>query len=412
MAWNDGMKLPRFYAIPMFLALSLKSGVDAFFEVNAVKYLYFFLLVFGVFFLRTGRGYARSENHPSEGNTQSLLWAYVVTYFTFLVLLMLFQNGQPQMIFKIVSPFIFFGLAVAAKDESFPFAIALGAALNILGNAALLPFEYGWTYWGGIHTFKGFYLFKTDLAFSLATSLLIYAGWVRFRMTPTFIVLALLSVGMVILANSRMNYVTLLIVLIYIAVKNGTKPSSLLIYGAFLATVGGVAITLYDPTKLLGFDTSNMESFTQGRDRIVSVLLKYGLATYTPLELLFGRGLFADLIIYMNNVSGGELHGAHNDYLYQLVSQGITGIIIHTTGWVLLYKISKSAGTRRWAKGFAFVAFALYYTQAFSMTVSLFALKTWPIATILLLIYCYPDETEDEANLVPVKKKSTAVSLV
>lgn len=409
----EGFKLPRFYAVPMFLALASKAVADAFFEIGSVKYLYFFLLIFGVFFLRTGRGYdrARVEDGKAHDSLQSWLWFFVFVYFAFLVLLMLFQNGSPQLILKIVSPFIFFGIVVASKDESLPFAMALGAAINILANAALLPFEYGWTYWGSIHTFKGFYWFKTDLSYSLATSLLIYSSWVRFKMTPTFVVLALLSVGMVILANSRMNYVTLGIVLVYIAFKNGAKPSSLLMYGLFFGVVGGVVAVLYDSSKVLGFDTTNFESFTQGRDRIVMVLFKYGLATYTPLEWLFGRGLYADLMIYMENVSSGTAFGAHNDYLYQLVTQGFMGIVLHTAGWVIVYKITKSAGERKWAKGLAFVAFLLYYTQAFSMTVSVFALKTWPIATILLMIYIYPDSEKDEE--LPIEsKKPTAVSLV
>jgi hypothetical protein len=413
MSLMDGIKSPRFYAIPMFLALSLKAVADAFFEIGSVKYLYFFMLVFGVFFLRTGRGYNRlGKAQESEGTLQPLLWLFVIVYFSFLVLLMLFQNGSPQLILKIVSPFIFFGLVVAAKDESLPFAMALGAAINILANAALLPFEYGWTYWGSVNTFKGFYWFKTDLAYSLATSLLIYASWARFRMTPTFIGLTLLSVGMVVLANSRMNYVTFAIVLVYIAIKNGAKPSSLIMYGAFLGVLGGVAAFLYDPKNVLGFDTSNFESFTQGRDRIVMVLLKYGLANYSPTELLFGRGLYADLIIYMDNVSAGTLYGAHNDYLYQLVTQGLTGLVLHIMGWVLIFKISKTAGSREWAKGLALVAFLLYGTQAFSMTVSVFALKTWPIATILLMIYCYPDPDKSEGLLSEQARKPTAVSLV
>ena len=53
------IEFPTFYAAPIFLAVALKSGVDAFFEVNVVKYLYFFLLIFGVFFMRTGRAFDR-----------------------------------------------------------------------------------------------------------------------------------------------------------------------------------------------------------------------------------------------------------------------------------------------------------------------------------------------------------------
>jgi len=45
------------------------------------------------------------------------------------------------------------------------------------------------------------------------------------------------------------------------------------------------------------------------------------------------------------------------------------------------------------------------------MTVSLFALKTWPIATILLMIYSYPDPEKVDEPLVE-EKKPLAVSLV
>jgi hypothetical protein len=405
------VSLPHFYAVPIFLAVCLKSGVDAFFEVNAVKYLYFFLLLFGVFFLRTGKGFDRKESVQSRSDLQSVLWVFVFVYFSFLVLLMILQNGAPQMVFKIVSPFIFFGLLIAAVDESLPFALALGAALNILANASLLPFDFGWTYWGGIRTFKGFYLFKTDLSYSLATSLLIYAAWNRYKPTPAFLILTVIAVIQVVLANSRMNYLTMLIVLVFIALKNGARPAVLAGYAVFLAILGGVAVTLYDPSKYLGFDTSNLASFTQGRDRIVEVLWKYGLANYSPLELLFGKGLYADLIIYMENISDGVVNGAHNDYLFQLTTQGFFGLGMNVFGWALLYKIVLSAGKRQWAKGLAFTAFSMYLIQAMSMTVSVFALKTWPLAMTLLLIYASSDEMVhigQEDNSIVKKKKMSA----
>ena len=398
--------LPSFFAIPMFLALALKSGVDAAFEVNAVKYLYFSLLLFGVFFLRTGRGFSRQKGLVPPSIMQPTLWIYVVVYFTFLVMVMILLNGNPQQIFKIVSPFFFFGLMLAAADKSLPFALALGAALNILGNAALLPFEYGWTYWGGIHTFKGFYLFKTDLSYSLATSLLIYAAWRRYKPTPDLLVLALLASVMVVLANSRMNYLTLALVLVFIAFKNGARPAVLAGYAAFLGVIAAVAMFIYDPSKYLGFDLDDMGSLTQGRDRIFEVLIRYGLATYGPLELLFGRGLYADFVLYAENVSDGVVHGAHNDYLFQLVSQGIFGLAMNLGGWYLLYRIAFSAGSRRWASGLAFVAFSLYFIQGMTMTVSLFALKTWPLATVLLLIFVSPDEPEDVKETGPAMNRT------
>jgi hypothetical protein len=412
----DQITLPRFFAAPMFLALMLKSGADAFFEVNSVKYLYFFLLLFGVFFLRTGRGFERTHSQPSEGDLQSRLWVFVVVYFAFLTMVMMFYNGTPQMIFKIVSPFIYFGLLVAARDESMAFGIALGAVLNVVANAATVPLEFGWTYWGGVHTFKGFYLFKTDLAYSLTTSLLTFAAWARFRMTPILIAMTLGVVAMVVLANSRMNYLTLGIVLAFMAYRNGTKLSSMIMALVMLGVTVGIVAMLWDSQKFLGFNTDSMGGFTQGRDRIVEVLIKYGLATYSPLELLFGRGLYADQLIYMENVSEGVGHGAHNDYLFQLVSQGVAGVVLNIIGWVLVYRIAVSRGHRRWARGLIFISFLIYMVQGLSVVASLFALKTWPLATLLALVYASPDTEEDlqaEANEVKNRRpKPTAVSLV
>lgn len=395
---------PRFYAIPIFVVLCLKSGVDAFFEINSIKYLFFFMLLFGVFFMRTGRGFSLGEKSKASGNLQSILWVYIIIYFTFLTLVMVFHNGAPQLVFKIVSPFVFFGLVISASDDSLPLAIAVGAVLNIVANAALLPFDFGWTYWGGIHTFKGFYFFKTDLAYSLATSLLAFAAWNRYRLTPLYVVLTLLVVAQVVLANSRMNYLTLGIVLLFVALKNGAKPATLLMYGGFFGVLAVVFALLYDKASFLGFDTSNMGSFTQGRDRMVEVMLKYGLATYEPLELLFGRGLYADMIIYQDNIRDGVVQDAHNEYLHLLLTQGVFGLFLNLTGWVLLCKIAKSAGARQWASGLVGVVFLLYLTQGFTASLSSFSLKTWPVATILLLIFCSKDSQEASPVKGPRKK--------
>ncbi len=398
------MMLPKFYAAPIFLAMCLKSGVDAFYEVNAVKYLYIFLLVFGVFFLRTGRGFVAAQKKTAS-NMQSLLWLQVIVYFAFLTLLMVVQNGSPQQIFKIVSPFMFFGLVVAASDESLPFAIAIGAAINILANAALIPFDYGWIYWGGPRTFKGFYLFKTDLAYSVTTSLLVFAAWNRFRLTPAYLILALLTVAQVVLANSRLNYLTLVMVLVFVAIKNGANPKTLLMYGVFVGVLGGVAVFLYDSANSLGFDASNLEGLTQGRSKVITVLLQYGLATYTVSEWFFGRGLYADMLIFMENVGSGAVFGAHNEYFYLIITQGLAGMVLNFGGWFIIYKITKSSGERRWASGLALVAFMLYFVQGMTTTMSVFALKTWPLATVLALIYLSADRDEDAVMIdkTPIK---------
>jgi hypothetical protein len=53
----------------------------------------------------------------------------------------------------------------------------------------------------------------------------------------------------------------------------------------------------------------------------------------------------------------------------------------------------------------------MYLIQAMSMTVSVFALKTWPLAMTLLLIYASSDEMVhigQEDNSIVKKKKMSA----
>ena len=384
------IEFPTFYAIPIFLVIALKAIIDAFFEVGLVKYIYFLFIFFAVCFHYAGTKLGNIEQLSlrSERTIGTVnLWLYISMYFSFLILLSINRNGSLELIAKIISPFIFFGLLYKSADRCMPLALALGAALNILVNAALLPFDFGWTYWGGIRTFKGFYYFKTDLAYSLATSVVIYSAWRKFRITPDVILMLTLALAMAALSNSRLNYATLGIVLVFVAYKNSAKPLALTSYILVLLAIVGIGGYFYDPGNYLGFNVSDTGHLTQGRDRIFGVLWSRISEKYSPSELLFGGGLYADLVIYMEEISEGAPNGAHNDFLYIITTQGIFGLLLSTIGWYLIHSMTYVKYQAPSTRGVVAIGLLIYLLQGLTLATSISASKTWPLVLFFIARY-------------------------
>jgi len=266
------------------------------------------------------------------------------------------------------------------------YALAVGAFLTIVINAALLPFEYGWVVWGSVRTFKGYYFFKTDLAYALCFSVLIFACYERNKITPVLATVVLIAAVEVVLANSRTNYISFFLVVIFLAVKEGISLRSIIRYSLLLALLGIAAAILYDPTKLLGFDTSNQEAFTQGRSVTWDHLLA-SLAEYSPLEWLFGRGPFADLLLSIEMHGAGQMaHNAHNEMLHLLYTQGIFGTAVYIILWLMMFKMSASLEMPIWLRGTAAMGLILFLLQGMTTVMSSFATKTWPLVMVLLAV--------------------------
>ena len=77
--------------------------------------------------------------------------------------------------------------------------------------------------------------------------------------------LTLIAAVEVILANSRLNYLSFLLVVIFVAAKQGIGLRAILRYSVLIGLLALAVALLYDPTKLLGFNATNQEAFTQGR---------------------------------------------------------------------------------------------------------------------------------------------------
>lgn len=392
------LELPLFSSLPLLFLVMVKPLTDAFYEVEAVKYGYILLLGFASLFARYGQVFQGAAADPRNKSLLAYIWL-IALYFFFQFGLAIAYGGTLSEIFKIVSPFVFFVLVAYAADRWLIYALAAGAVLTIVINAALLPFDFGWVMWGSVKTFKGYYFFKTDLAYALSFSVLIYAFYARNSITPVLALLTLVAAVEVILANSRLNYLSFLCVVVFIAVKEGISLRSIIRYGLLLGLLGLVVAALYDPTKLLGFDTSNEVAFTQGRSVTWEHLLD-AQADSSPLQWLFGRGAFADLSL-SQEINGQASHNAHNEILHLLFTQGIFGSLFYIVLWVKMFRMSRCPDLPKWARGAGTVALLIFMLQSLTAVVSSFATKTWPLVMVLLAVRGVSSIVQQHKQAVP-----------
>lgn len=376
---------PPFSSWLLLMLVVAKPLSDALYEIEAVKYLYIVLLAGGAFLARVGHAF---RGTPVDARNRYLAAYIFLTagYFYYLFGLMLTYGGSLSGIFKIVSPFAFFVLVAFANDRWLIHALVLAAVLTIVVNAALLPFDFGWVQWGSVRTFKGYYYFKTDLAYALVFSLLIVAFYLKNRITSLLAFLMLLVAVQVVFANSRLNYLTLLCVLFFLAIKQGFKARLLLIYAALATAVGAIAFLMIDPSQLLGFDFSNMGSFSQGRNEIWAGLWA-GMKQFALSDWLFGRGYFGDsALLADNSAAGTNIHNAHNELLYLVTTQGFVGLCVYAGLWFGMYHMCRAADAPPWARGTLAVAIVIFLFQGLTANTSPFATKTWPLVMVFLAV--------------------------
>lgn len=380
---RDRLRWPPFSSWLLLLLVLAKPLSDALYEVEVVKYLYMLLLGCGALLCRYG--YVVQHVTPDSRNKALIGYLFLLAcYFYYLFGLALVYGGSLSGIFKIVSPFVFFVLLVFSAERWILYALAAGALLTIVVNAALLPFDFGWVQWGSVRTFKGFYFFKTDLAYALIFSLLIVALYLRNRITPMLALLILLAAVQIVLANSRLNYVTFVCVLVFLAIKQGLSVASIVRYGLLVGLIAAVVVAVVDPGQLLGFDTSDSRAFTQGRTDIWASLLM-GMRNFSPVEWLFGLGYFGDSrLVAAFNFGSQDVHNAHNEILHLISTQGIVGLVVYCSLWVWMYRMCRSSDVPAWARGTAAVGSLLFLLQGMTTVMSPFATKTWPLVMVFL----------------------------
>ncbi|MHB1098287.1 MAG: O-antigen ligase family protein [Burkholderiales bacterium] len=392
------LDLPFFSSLPLLFLVMVKPLTDAFYEVEAVKYGYILLLGLASLFARYGMTFQGAATDPRNKSLLAYIWL-IALYFVFLFGLAIVYGGSLSEIFKIVSPFVFFVLVAYAADRWMFYALVGGAVLTICVNAALLPFDFGWVQWGSVRTFKGYYFFKTDLAYALCFATLIYALYSHNRITPVLALLMAMAAVQIILSNSRLNYFTFLIALIFIAFKGGISFRMIIRFGLLFGGLALIVMLVYDPTNLLGFDTSNERAFTQGRSDIWTNLI-VGITNFSPLEWLFGRGLSGDIVLAAeNSLRAKDVHNAHNEMLHLLATEGIFGSIFYTVLWIKMFRMSHNPNIPKWARGTGMVALLLFILQGLTTVMSPLATKTWPLVMVLLALRGLSSATDQHKQL-------------
>lgn len=364
-----------------------KPAVDALHQHGSVKYAYMGLLMFAAFFAYVGRRVAGTPGlSPAQARGYMRHAGLAAMYGVFLFVSLAVYRGSLTEIFKIMSPFILFVLLAPLVGGWFVKVLGISALLIIASNAALLPIDAGWVYWGGVRTFKGYYFFKTDLAYAVSFATLSVALWQRFRFTPILIVATSLGAAQVVLSNSRLNYLLFLAVLIFIAFKGGLRLATLLKAAALVGLVAVVVAFLFDSRRMLGFDLSDAGSFTQGRNQIWDILIQEGVMSFSATEWLFGRGLYADLMLFAENTTSGDVHNAHNEALHLLITEGLFGLVLYGVLWLTMHQFATSAKLPSVSRGVSAFACGLLALQSMTAVVSSYASKTWPVVFLLLAV--------------------------
>lgn len=357
-----------------------KPLVDLLFFWEPSKYLYMALLFMAALFAYVGNSMAIAKNDVTvNGYTGPFYYLLFGIYTLHLVCLYLYLNGDKTEILKIISPFITVAIvALCLKVDVRRYLLLVMAGIIVL-NFVSLPFDFSWIMWGNIKTFKGFYFFKMDLAFTILNALVVYYFCTEKKLDLRFAILSLMVVVMIVLSNSRMNYLLLALFFGYVALCYGLSWQSLFKITGLLVVVALLVAVLYDPDKYLSpFDMSNMDSFTQGRNEIWDLIISKGLGEASIMQWLFGQGLLGDVIL-SETYASNTAHNAHNELLHILMTQGLFGLGTYILLWVMAvrYLLSGGRGLDRDDIVLISIIFSFFLLQSLTVVVIAFYLKTW-----------------------------------
>lgn len=369
------------------LAFFSKPMFDVLYFIGFAKYIYFIIFFSSGFVSWVGLNFGQGQSsRNSYFSGRYLFIFFAALYFACLVRISLYDGGDAEEIIRKLMPFIggIFLLTLPASVPVKKFTAYICAAV-IFSNAATIPFGWSWTYWGGVHTFKGLYYFKMDLAFTIVLALAVFF-YARDKVVDIwFVVVSIAASVMVVLSNSRMNYMLVAMVFIYSALSNGVSIKTLINVSLGVLTLGGAVFVLYDPDKALGFDFYNMDKFTQGRNHVWDALLDVGFYRSKISDVFLGHGLNADWRISSTYGGLDQVHDAHNEVLHLLVNQGVIGFLLYTSCWILMVRAFGWKKMDNDAKIFlCFVGF-LFFTQGMTAVLSSYYLKTWWMLLAILL---------------------------
>lgn len=404
-----------FSSLTLIAVLASKPLWDAAYFIPIAKYA-FMLLVLGTALLEhTARRLSLtpsllgSHSQSTSAQTLTLLWISA-SYFGYLVAIATLLGGGLHESFKIVSPFVLYLLLRNIVGPSLRAAAIASAGVVIVGNGFLLLFDYGWVQWGTVRTFKGFYYFKTDLAFSLVTSLLLLSVALRFKITPLLGVVWLLAGLQVLLANSRLNYLLFVMLFMFVLTQQRLNMRHVVGTIALVTAASGIVYAIYDPSRFLSLsDWSDLGRFLQGRNVIWDVLISRGIGELSISGWLFGRGLYYDYEI-VNEVAFGLRFAtnAHNEGVHLLLTQGLIGAVMYVSIWLFFVRDSIAQVRSRQCRFSVYVALGMLGIQSLTAVTSSFATKTWPIVFVLLLVKAMRASDEETTPAQPIVRSGNS----
>lgn len=376
-----------FSVIFIVFAFFSKPLFDFLYFIGPAKYLYFIIFFLSGFISWVGSTIRRGQHSQNHYFGEAYVFVFfIILYTAFIVRLALYEGGDAEEIIRKVMPFFggLFLLSLPTYVQIKKYTVYV-CSIVIIANVLIIPFSWGWIYWGGIHTFKGLYYFKTDLAFSIVLALVAFF-YARDKVVDIwYVIISIASSVMIVLSNSRMNYILVGLVFIYSALSNGVTIKTIVTLCLGALVLGGTIFILYDPEKALGFDLNNIEAFTQGRNRIWDALFDVGFYKSSFSELIFGQGLNADWQISSTYGGMNQVHNAHNEVIHLLINQGVIGLILYISCWVLMIRSFGWNKMDHDARIFlCFVCF-VFCAQGMSTVLSSFYQKTWWMLLAILL---------------------------
>lgn len=310
------------------ILILLRAVVDLFWELKLLSILFAIVVVSAILLALYKRIKKRGVKHKASILDALVLLLYLSVTLSYFINIEL----ETTILYGKIAIGMTGYLIARLSPMSYPVKsklLMVGAYLLLAYLLAISFMDIGYKTWGNAYTFVGGYFFKTDLAIAVTVAFSICYFATRNNMLKLLVFSICLY--LIYISNSR---VFLLVVLMAPAVDFYIKKSSKLDIarslrlGLAIILPAIIALYIFDSlsdSEMLGFKIS--EGYTdrnlQGRNMLWEILF-LTFQHYPVVQKLLGGGLDSDTISLLAYSQDG--YGAHNTFLYILISCGLLGI--------------------------------------------------------------------------------------